>query len=155
VSEALQKRQEHQSKEVRLMAWKAQLRLHKRFRQLAARKKSVVAATAVARELVGFLWAIACQVKPAQRPAAPKSSAPAAARSTGSIPTRRCPDVPNERAFKRENGCKPPSKTTAILVQESHRWRAGSRFASAALARITGLGKDQRTQPQKFNFAVD
>ena len=38
-------------------AWKAQVRLCGRFRRLAARKnvKSVVA-TAVARELAGFLW---------------------------------------------------------------------------------------------------
>jgi transposase len=70
VSEAMQKRQEHQSKEVRLIAWKAQQRLHKRFRRLVVRKKSVVAVTAIARELVGFVWAIACQVKPAER--APK-----------------------------------------------------------------------------------
>jgi len=72
VSEAMQKRQEHQSKEVRLIAWKAQQRLHKRFRQLAVRKKSVVAVTAIARELVGFVWAIACKVKPAQPPPAPE-----------------------------------------------------------------------------------
>lgn len=72
VSEAIQKRQEKQSKEVRLIAWKAQQRLHKRFGQLSVRKKSVVAATAVARELAGFVWAIACQVKPAQQPAAPQ-----------------------------------------------------------------------------------
>jgi transposase len=72
VSEAMQKRQEHQSKEVRLIAWKAQQRLHKRFRQLAVRKKSVVAVTAIARELVGFVWAIACKVKPAQRAAEPE-----------------------------------------------------------------------------------
>jgi transposase len=72
VSEAIQKRQEHQSKEVRLIAWKAQQRLHKRFGQLSVRKKSVVAATAVARELAGFVWAIACQVQPAQQPAAPQ-----------------------------------------------------------------------------------
>jgi transposase len=72
VSEVIQKRQEGQSKEVRLIAWKAQERLHKRFKQLAARKKSVVAATAVARELAAFVWAIACQVKPAERPPAPE-----------------------------------------------------------------------------------
>jgi transposase len=71
VSEALQKRQEKQNKEVRLIAWKAQLRLHKRFGQLCVRKKKVVAATAVARELAGFVWAIACKVKPAQPPAQP------------------------------------------------------------------------------------
>jgi transposase len=44
--------------EVMARAWRAQLRLCGRFRQLSARKnvKSVVAA-AVARELTGFLWA--------------------------------------------------------------------------------------------------
>jgi len=72
VSEAMQKRQEHQSKEVRMMAWNAQQRLHQRFKQLSVRKKSVVAATAVARELAGFVWAIACQVKPKERTAAPE-----------------------------------------------------------------------------------
>jgi transposase len=70
VSQAMQKRQEHQSKAVRLIAWKAQQRLHKRFKQLSVRKKSVIAATAIARELTGFVWAIACAVKPrAQEPA--------------------------------------------------------------------------------------
>jgi transposase len=72
VSEVIQKRQEGQSKEVQLIAWKAQERLHKRFKQLSAKKKSVVAATAVARELVGFVWAIACKIKPAERPTAPE-----------------------------------------------------------------------------------
>jgi transposase len=72
VSEAMQKRQEKQSKEVRLIAWKAQQRLHKRFKQLSARKKSVVAATAIARELTGFVWAIACAVKPAAQEAKPE-----------------------------------------------------------------------------------
>jgi transposase len=72
VSEAMQKRQEGQSKEVRTIAWNAQQRLHKRFHRLAAKKKSVIAATAVARELTGFVWAIACQVKPAEQPAAPE-----------------------------------------------------------------------------------
>jgi transposase len=72
VSEAMQKRQEQQSKPVRLIAWKAQQRLHKRFQQLSIRKKSVVAATAIARELAGFVWAIACQVKALPQPAAPE-----------------------------------------------------------------------------------
>jgi transposase len=72
LSAVIQKRQEGQNKKVRLIAWNAQQRLHKRFQQLAARKKSVVAATAVARELAAFVWAIACEVKPAQQPAAPE-----------------------------------------------------------------------------------
>jgi transposase len=72
VSAAMQQRQEQQPKPVRLLAWKAQQRLHKRFKRLAVRKKSVVAATAVARELTGFVWAIALQVKAAPQPAAPQ-----------------------------------------------------------------------------------
>jgi hypothetical protein len=47
------------------IAWKAQLRLCARFRQLAARglnrNKIVVA---IARERAGFVWAIAQQIKP-------------------------------------------------------------------------------------------
>ena len=63
VSEALQKRQEKQSKEVRAIAWKAQQRLHARHKALGAhRKKTCVVITALARELCGFVWAIACQV---------------------------------------------------------------------------------------------
>jgi transposase len=56
----------HQPKElpqeVKDIAWKAQLRLCKRYRQLVGRgKKGQVAITAVARELVGFIWAVAQQ----------------------------------------------------------------------------------------------
>jgi transposase len=55
---------------VKDIAWKAQLRLYKRYRQLLGRgKKPQVVVTAVARELVGFMWAIAqspevCPVRP-------------------------------------------------------------------------------------------
>jgi transposase len=46
--------------EAKSIAWKAQLRLHSRYCKLVARgKKSQVAITAVARELLGFVWAIA------------------------------------------------------------------------------------------------
>ena len=42
------------------IAWKAQQRLHKRFTALAARgKNNNVIVTALARELLGFMWAIA------------------------------------------------------------------------------------------------
>ena len=45
------------------IAWKAQLRLRKRYIKLiSSGKKSTVAITAVARELVGFMWAIATEV---------------------------------------------------------------------------------------------
>ena len=55
------------SKPVRDIAWKAQLRLCARYRKLAlARKPANVVTTAIARELAGFVWAIARQVSPIQ-----------------------------------------------------------------------------------------
>jgi transposase len=63
VTPAIQKRQEGQTQEVRAIALKAQQRLHGRYRLLSARhKKPVVVVAALARELCGFVWAIACQV---------------------------------------------------------------------------------------------
>ena len=64
VSRLLLKRQQELPDQVRQIAWKAQLRLCVRFRKLmAAGKSKQVAATAVARELSGFLWAMAKQVQ--------------------------------------------------------------------------------------------
>ena len=52
------------SDEAKAIAWKAQQRLHKRFVALTARgKTSGQAMTALARELLGFLWAIAVQTE--------------------------------------------------------------------------------------------
>ena len=49
---------------VRDVAWKAQLRLCARYRRLsAAGKPKVVVTTAIAREMVGFIWAIALIVQ--------------------------------------------------------------------------------------------
>jgi transposase len=54
--------------EVREIAWKAQQRLYKRFVALTARgKTSGQAMTALARELLGFLWAIAVHTEKAFR----------------------------------------------------------------------------------------
>ena len=53
----LKRRQEAASPTVVAISWRAQLRLYKRFHALAFRKPRSVAAVAVARELVGFLWA--------------------------------------------------------------------------------------------------
>jgi hypothetical protein len=45
---------------VRDIAWKAQVRLCTRYRRLAATgKPKVVCTTAIAREMLGFIWAIA------------------------------------------------------------------------------------------------
>lgn len=50
---------------IRAVAWKAQVRLSARYRSLIARgKSSPIAIVAVARELVGFIWAIARMVEP-------------------------------------------------------------------------------------------
>lgn len=60
----LKKRQEGQSEEIKSISWKAQHRLNLKFRRLTGRGKlSQVAVVAVARELLGFMWAIAQQVK--------------------------------------------------------------------------------------------
>ena len=49
----------------RKIAWKAQTRLSARFRHLSRRgKRPVVVATAIARELAGFVWAIGQEVRP-------------------------------------------------------------------------------------------
>jgi hypothetical protein len=68
-SVALKRRQEGQPPAVITHAWKAQQRLHQRFNQLAYRKRPQVAVVAVARELVGFLWAVMQDV-PAATPTA-------------------------------------------------------------------------------------
>jgi len=49
------------------IAWKAQLRLHGRYRRLIGKgKRSQIAVTAVARELVGFVWAVCQHVQPSE-----------------------------------------------------------------------------------------
>lgn len=64
VQGSLRKRQEHLSEKVTAIAWKAQHRLHQRYRRLVGRgKQKPVAVTALARELLGFVWAVGCQVE--------------------------------------------------------------------------------------------
>jgi transposase len=63
IGPVLRKRQEAVSPEVKAIAWKAQHRLFTRYRILLARgkcKQQVV--TAIARELLGFIWAIGVAV---------------------------------------------------------------------------------------------
>lgn len=72
VSQEIQRRQEGVELEIVKIAWKAQLRLHDRYRRLAAAgKPKNVVITAVARELVGFIWAVSRRVElPAEQPVA-------------------------------------------------------------------------------------
>jgi transposase len=63
ISRELLLRQENQPKPIRDIAWKGQLRLCARYRKLARTGKPAnVVTTAIARELTGFVWAIARQV---------------------------------------------------------------------------------------------
>jgi transposase len=65
VSRRLLDRIEALPKALRDIAWKGQLRMCQRYRHLmAAGKPKVVATTAIAREMVGFIWAIARVVTP-------------------------------------------------------------------------------------------
>jgi len=60
VSKEMQKRQEHIPLPIRDIAWKAQLRLTRRFRTMADNGKiRNVIVVAMARELAAFMWAIA------------------------------------------------------------------------------------------------
>ena len=66
VSRELRLRQEEQPRPIRAIAWKAQLRLCARYRKLArSGKPANVVTAAIARELAGFIWAIARRVPPA------------------------------------------------------------------------------------------
>jgi len=59
IGPVLRKRQEGVPDQIKEMAWKAQLRLHKRYARLAAAGKDQrKIVTAVGRELLGFIWAI-------------------------------------------------------------------------------------------------
>jgi transposase len=63
VSRQMQQRQETLPQAIRDIAWKAQVRLCKRYRRLVAKGKHPnVVVVAIARELAAFMWAIARQV---------------------------------------------------------------------------------------------
>jgi transposase len=67
VGATLRKRQAAASEEVKAIAWKAQHRLHARYRHLIARGKcKQETVTAIGRELLGFIWAIGVKVEEAQ-----------------------------------------------------------------------------------------
>ena len=58
------------SEEAKKIAWKAQQRLHKRYKAMAARDKNKnQIVTAIGRELLGFVWAIGIETEKQQKPA--------------------------------------------------------------------------------------
>jgi transposase len=69
VGAALAKRQQGLPAEVIETAWKAQHRLHSRYRKLVARGKPMPhLVTALGRELLGFIWAIGVHIEHAPAP---------------------------------------------------------------------------------------
>ena len=66
VGAPLRRRQQGQDPAFIAHAWKCQHRLYKVFHRLTARKPKQVAATAVARELIGFIWAVLQDLDPAE-----------------------------------------------------------------------------------------
>lgn len=64
IGSTLRQRQVGSSPEIIAMAWKAQQRLHRRYGRLLGRGKTPpIVVTAVARELLGFIWAIAVKAE--------------------------------------------------------------------------------------------
>jgi transposase len=116
VRHALARRQAGLSEEVRAIAWKAQLRLTRRYQRLVARgKPTAQAAVAVARELLGFIWAIGVPVEKESKlvvsaqPLARKQSPGLRAASRSYSRPRISPPPPP-----------PPRRRTAINAPSSH-----------------------------------
>jgi hypothetical protein len=67
VTERIRQRLDGLPKAVRDIAWKAQVRLSKRYRHMTTRgKKAQIVIAAIAREMAAFLWAIDREVEPQQ-----------------------------------------------------------------------------------------
>ena len=64
IGKTLAGRQRGQSPQITQIAWRAQQRLHDRYRKLSARGKSPqLTVTALARELLGFIWAVGVEAE--------------------------------------------------------------------------------------------
>lgn len=75
IGATLRTRQRGLSEEVKAIAWKAQHRLHDRYRRLLAKDKpKPQVVTAVGRELLGFIWAIGVHVEQELRDAARRAA---------------------------------------------------------------------------------
>ncbi len=95
------------SEEVKTIAWKAQHRLNKRYKTLAAKgenKNQIV--TAIARELLGFIWAIAAKTENLTLAAGQGGMDQAPATQTSSVGPDPRPSSPD---FSQITGKKPSS----------------------------------------------
>ncbi len=116
VTPTIRARHHGQSKAITDIAWKAQIRLCGRFQHLvASRKKTVVALTAIARELAGFLWAAARTVDGLPVPIRPDPQAtptPKAKPSKARTPVPH-PQTPREYVLRPDKPfSKPPASKT-------------------------------------------
>ena len=97
---------------MRDIAWKAQVRLCARYRRLAAAgKPKVVVTTAIAREMLGFIWAIAQTVQAPQRDLSLLNQCPRLEAGRGSGILARCyePAPPTLAPRPRQPKTKPRS----------------------------------------------
>jgi transposase len=68
VGEGLRKRSEGQPEKLKEISWRAQSRLNRKYRRMSARGKTKqVTVVAVARELLGFVWAVAKETQSGAR----------------------------------------------------------------------------------------
>lgn len=116
VTPTIRQRHQDQPKAITDLAWKAQVRLCERYRALLRKhKKPVVVVTAVGRELVGFLWAMARVVagKPVTEREHTKATPPAPARVRGRTAKRpgarlaspaRSASAPASRVYRLDPG---------------------------------------------------
>ncbi len=106
---------------VRAIAWKAQTRLCQRYRQMLARGKlKPVIVTAIARELAGFVWRIACIT----------SDSPATGAALAASAPQACHD--GSMAPDRARQARPPLKGAPRRAQSGHR-RDDQRNAQASV----------------------
>jgi transposase len=113
---------------VREIAWKAQTRLCRRYRQMmAAGKPKQVVVTAVARELAGFVWAIACIT----------SDPPAVATGTENVGDRATPELARDVAVA-EHGTPGQFEAGAVLATVKRASRRLRRWLEPAPAKTGG-----------------
>ena len=137
IGRQMQQRQEHLPAAIRTLAWTAQLRLCGRFRRLNSRgKPRPVIATAIARELVGFVWAVAKEVPAGAYDDPARSDARAASLSGGepsmTLWTSATADtsVPRAKTFRdalESGGTQPVNISRSTIARSRCRACVGSR----------------------------
>ena len=131
---------------VRAIAWKAQTRLCQRYRQMMAKgKPNQVVVTAIARELAGFVWAIACITSdPAATGDVVNGSYGEATTHSGGVTvdfdqltTAQEVALKQDQQTTAETGCSAPRRQPRAGVP-SRMGRSGQTKMAAAEASLTG-----------------